>query len=413
MATLGAILLDSTLIEQARSLGLEPRDFYSPAHGMIFASMAKLVEDGKPLDFVTLVDALKDAGNLEHVGGASAVSSLTDGVTKLENLASHIGIIQHKAKLRLVIKTAEDLAQHAADPGADPASVLSVASNALELARGSDSGPLQLRPVAECATEPEPFPLIRRAGDLFGSVLAVGEVFILAGAGKVGKSTLVRQIGVAAAACPGDDHYWQEVAGLDVRGVAVALVTYEDSDRRTYDACRLLADPNPIPGRLHVLQAQGHPLFGVPEGAAIHSRPQRLPAWFQIWAQIRQAGIGLVIIDPMGSAFMGNADSQAAARAFIEALRIEAARSGCGVLVVAHPTKGARNANAAIDDPGQVAGSVAFSDAARAVMVLRDDRLSVQTANYSRPFDVPLAHIEKDGRLIGFKPSGGGPGFVV
>ena len=82
-------------------------------------------------------------------------------------------------------------------------------------------------------------------------------------------------------------------------------MTYEDSDRRTYDACRLLADPNPIPGRLHVLQAQGHPLFGVPEGAAIHSRPQRLPAWFQIWAQIRQAGIGLVIIDPICTAFMG------------------------------------------------------------------------------------------------------------
>ena len=408
-SALGAVLLDPTFdtIEKVRALGLEPGDFWSPAHRFTYESMAKLADAGEPLDFVTLCDAISEAGNLDSVGGRSAVSALINGSMRPANVASHVAIILEKAKRRRIIKTAEAMAQQAADPGADASTVLTTASNALELVQGSDFGALQLRPVALCEADPEPVPLIRQTGDHFGSVVAVGEVGILTGAGKVGKSTLARQLGVAASAYSESPNYWQEVAGLDVRGVAVALVTYEDSNRRTFESCRMLAAPDPIPDGLHVMQAQGHPMFGVAEGASVNSRPQRLPAWFQIWAQIRQAGIGLVIIDPLGSAFMANTDSQSGARAFIEALRIEADRAGCGVLLVAHPTKGARHVKADAKDPGQVSGSAAFSDAARSVMVLTPELLSCETANYSKAFKVLLSHIEKDGRFIGFKPSMG------
>ena len=265
---------------------MEPGDFSIPVHRLIFEALVTLADAGHPLDFVTVCNALSDAGNLESVGGRAAVSDLIGGSLRLANLESYVGIIKDKSKLRRVMVAGDDLVKHAADPGADADTLLSVASNALELVRGSDTGALQLRRVADCKADPEPFPLIRRSGDRFGSVLAFGEVGILTGKGKVGKSTLARQIGAAAAGCPGDDNAWQEVAGLDVRSGAVVLVTFEDSDRRTYEACRLLADP--IPERLHVMQAQGHALFGVPEGAPLHSRPQRLPAWFQVWAQIRR-----------------------------------------------------------------------------------------------------------------------------
>ena len=410
-STLGAVLLDNTLIEKVRALGLEPGDFWSPAHRFTYESMVKLADAGEPLDFVTLCDAIAEAGNLDSVGGRSAVSALITDSMRPANVASHVDIILEKAKRRRIIKTASAMAQQAADPGADASTVLTTASNALELVQGSDSATLQLRRVAECAVDPEPVPLIRRTGDHFGSVLAVGEVGILTGRGKIGKSTLARQLGIAASVNSKAPNYWSMASGLDVRGVAVALVGYEDSDRRTYESCRLLADPNPIPAGLHVMQAAGHPMFGNPEGASKHSRPQRLPAWFQIWAQIRQAGIGLVIIDPLGSAFMGDADSQSAARAFIEALRIEADKAGCGVLVVAHPTKGATATNAKATDAGQISGSAAFSNTARSVMVLTDNKLSVPISNYCAPFYVPLEHIKKDGRFIGFKPTGGSSAY--
>ena len=401
-ATLGAILLHNPpLIEEAQSLGLEPRDFWSPAHRVIFEAMAALSDEGKSSDFFTLCNALKDAGKLDTAGGAAGVSALIDSGMKTSNLSSYIGIIKQKARLRLVIKMAADLKAHAEHPAADPASVLSTASNALELARGPDVGAFRLRRVSDCASDPLPYPLIRQAGDHFGSFLARGEANLLTGAGKTGKSTVARQFAMAAAGCP--DGAFQESLGMDIRGMIVVLVTFEDSARRTYDACRLLSPD--IPDNLYIMPAQGNPIFGVAEGVSTNSRPQRLPAWFPMWSEVRRVGAGLVIIDPLGSAFQGNADSQSSARAFIEALRGESDRAGCGCLVITHSTKGARKADTDPTDPGQVSGSAAFSDAARGVLVLQDNKLSMETANYSGCFSVPLDRIISDGRFVGFKPT--------
>ena len=71
-------------------------------------------------------------------------------------------------------------------------------------------------------------------------------------------------------------------------------------------------------------------------------------------------------------------------------LRADALDYGAGVLLVAHSTKGARRADADDDDPGVVAGSMAWWDRARCVLVLkRADggvwRLRVAKSNYSRP----------------------------
>ena len=83
-------------------------------------------------------------------------------------------------------------------------------------------------------------------------------------------------------------------------------------------------------------------------------------------------------------------------RAFLRALTREAAPTdgwpGCGVLLVAHNTKSARDAAAKGEDPGAgiVAGSAAWYDGARGVLSLArdamsDDRLlECAKANYGR-----------------------------
>ena len=101
---LGAVLLNNTLIEKVRALGLEPGDFWSPAHRFTYESMAKLADAGEPLDFVTLCDAISEAGNLESVGGRSAVSALITDSMRPANVASHVAIILEKAKRRRIIQ---------------------------------------------------------------------------------------------------------------------------------------------------------------------------------------------------------------------------------------------------------------------------------------------------------------------
>src|SRR3954467_15653074 len=69
-SVLGAVLLSDTalpaLIIDER---LHPDDFYREAHGVIYAAMLELNTLGEPIDALTLVEHLKQAGKLDAVGG--------------------------------------------------------------------------------------------------------------------------------------------------------------------------------------------------------------------------------------------------------------------------------------------------------------------------------------------------------
>ena len=394
---LGALIENPARIEEARAL-LDPADFGGPSLGPIFAAMLRRADEGGPIDLFLLSSELQAAGQPQVT--IASLTALYGDRLPLVDLPGYAAIIRNAGRLRRLSLTGLDLADKAANPDNDADQLAAVAVEALEMPPGAGGG-LRLRPVSDCASDPEPVPLLRRAGDRFGSVLALGEVALLTGPGKVGKSTLARQIAHGAASHAAHPGACQEVAGLEVFGGNAVLISFEDSDRRTFEACRLL--PGAIPAGLGVIQARGHPLFGVREGEHLQARPQRLPAWWRVWAQIRQAKARLVVVDPIGSAFLGNSASVEAARAFIDALRTEAERAECGILLIAHSTKDARKDGKA-GDPGQVAGSAAFSDASRAVMVLAHDRLSLELGNYCRPFEVDLEPIlTEGGRFAGFR----------
>ena len=120
----------------------------------------------------------------------------------------------------------------------------------------------------------------------------------------------------------------------------------------------------------------------------------RCAAWPQLWEDIKAARPFLVIVDPVSAALADADTSQTGpARTFLREVSQEAATAGCGVLLVAHDTKSARNLAMAGQDPGAgaVAGSAAWYDGARGVLTLvpdpaaRGSRLLVAIkANYGR-----------------------------
>src|SRR4051812_27801896 len=72
-SVLGAVLLSDTalpaLIIDER---LHPDDFYRESHGRIYQAMLDLHSVGEPVDALTLVEHLKQAGDLGSVGGPAA-----------------------------------------------------------------------------------------------------------------------------------------------------------------------------------------------------------------------------------------------------------------------------------------------------------------------------------------------------
>ena len=57
---------------------LEPADVYSQAHKTIFEAIVDLYQKNKPIDIITLTDALETKGVLQAVGGVSYLTSLTN-----------------------------------------------------------------------------------------------------------------------------------------------------------------------------------------------------------------------------------------------------------------------------------------------------------------------------------------------
>jgi len=82
-SVLGAILIDKEAINLASEI-LNPSDFYSEIHNIIFDCMLSLYEARKPIDIVTLTSELKKKKKYSEVGSAT----IADLVNKVPTAAN-------------------------------------------------------------------------------------------------------------------------------------------------------------------------------------------------------------------------------------------------------------------------------------------------------------------------------------
>ena len=258
-----------------------------------------------------------------------------------------------------------------------------------------------LRSASDYATVHQPAPVVWRdtsedSSDV-DAVLSTGEVAILASAGGLGKSTLTLEMASAAAGAIAQCRHYGKVCGLRVTPGPVALVSYEDAPARIAHRLKW-TNSGAVPENVH-LWPDPMPLW---MGATDYGGESRAGAWWPtFWRAVRKVGARLVVIDPVSAALADASTSETGpVRAFLRALAREAAPNedagweGCGVLLVAHDTKSARDAVRKGEDPGSgvVAGSAAWYDGARGVLsLMRDPKeasndrlLECVKANYGR-----------------------------
>ena len=77
--------------------------FYDLRHRIIYEQASAMWEAAKPLDLITLQQALKDKQQLEEVGGLSYLASLPDTVPSAANLDHYLEIVREKHSLRKMI----------------------------------------------------------------------------------------------------------------------------------------------------------------------------------------------------------------------------------------------------------------------------------------------------------------------
>lgn len=106
---LGSLIIDSdSFIKIADQIVAE--DFYNGSHRVIFTAMRALHDKRSPIDLLTLSEQLKSRGELDHVGGASYLTELTNFVPTAAHMEQYAEIVADKAVRRRLIKASHDIA---------------------------------------------------------------------------------------------------------------------------------------------------------------------------------------------------------------------------------------------------------------------------------------------------------------
>jgi len=117
LSVLGGIMLENRAIHRVVEL-LQPEDFYTEAHGIIFTAILELSKVNQPADILTVGEHLKSRGLLETVGGFEYLSKIQDAVPTYANIDAHAKLVREKAAVRACINASlEVLAQGFGDYG--------------------------------------------------------------------------------------------------------------------------------------------------------------------------------------------------------------------------------------------------------------------------------------------------------
>lgn len=109
-AVLGAVLLDErgSALDSISSL-LLPNDFYRLENKIIFEAYLSLINQGKPIDTLTLSENLMSGGKFETAGGASYIATISNAVPSYHNIKYYAERVRNMSVRRQLINTSRDI----------------------------------------------------------------------------------------------------------------------------------------------------------------------------------------------------------------------------------------------------------------------------------------------------------------
>lgn len=209
-AVLGCVLVHPETL--TRVTRLTPRHFFREAHQRLWADIRAMDEAGVGIDFLTLKDHLRGAGQLDAVGGPAYLSALASDHVSSARVADHAAIVMAHAFRRDLILVTQQTTQAAYEQVQSPRELL-MASEArlLDLAAHLDDRELLSMTARSGAVFDDLEALVARKGQLLGldtglSALneqtlgwQAGDLIILASRPSMGKTTLALNTAIAAA----------------------------------------------------------------------------------------------------------------------------------------------------------------------------------------------------------------------
>jgi len=109
-----------------------PDSFFLPDNGIIFGVLLKMHEQAKPIDIVTLRDALKATGQYDEVGGVQYLGEVLQTVPSAANGETYAKIVRDHAARRWLIRKADTLRRASCDTSNEPVKIAAALRDSLD-----------------------------------------------------------------------------------------------------------------------------------------------------------------------------------------------------------------------------------------------------------------------------------------
>ena len=108
-AVLGAIILDSTVFDKVVDYIKSPDYFYVALHKVIFEQMSEMINFGSPIDFVTLLERLKQNKAFDEATGKTYLMDLVNNCPSISNAPEYAKVIADKYNIRRLITASREI----------------------------------------------------------------------------------------------------------------------------------------------------------------------------------------------------------------------------------------------------------------------------------------------------------------
>ena len=102
-------------ISRAQEENLTADHFYLFGHGLLYETLCELSGKGAEIELVSFVQLLHDRGQLDHIGGSTAVTDIYTYAPNAAHFMTHLEIVKDKFVLRSIIKTCTESIAEAYD----------------------------------------------------------------------------------------------------------------------------------------------------------------------------------------------------------------------------------------------------------------------------------------------------------
>jgi replicative DNA helicase len=122
-SVLGGLLLDNQAWDKIGDV-LSVDDFYRDDHRRIFRHIARLIEQGRPADVVTVAESIESSEDKDRAGGLTYLGSLAQNTPSAHNIRRYAEIVRERAIMRRLVAVGNEIADSAFSPGGKEVSQL-------------------------------------------------------------------------------------------------------------------------------------------------------------------------------------------------------------------------------------------------------------------------------------------------